>query len=180
MSYYFIFWFTKMGIDKWPQGGKTKKRWRFTRVTEAITEVFKKWKKKEKSTNEESIKDSEKKVEGKESKSGRFQPFIDRLADIQRDISYGLSLLRLNDWFNPINVREEDRALYDEYTSRIEKLEQQKKEVIDEMIEQIKQDDKYKDLSEKDLRHIRDHIDAGSTRYGFYFNDESINNIINK
>lgn len=171
-----------MGIDKWPQGGKTKKNWKSAKVNEAITKVFKKWEKKENASNKEdiSIKDSEKKVEKKESKSGRFQPFVDRLADIQHDISYGLSLLRLNDWFNPVNVREEDRALYEEYTSRIEKLEQKKKEVIDEMIEKIKQDDKYKHLSEKDLRRIRDEIDAGSTRYGFYFNDESINKIIKK
>jgi hypothetical protein len=130
------------------------------------------------SRNEEdvSIRDSEEKI----GKSGRFQSFVDRLADIQHDISYGLSLIRLNDWYNPSNVREEDRALYEEYTSRIEKLEFQKKEVIDEMIEKIKQDDKYKDLSEKDLRDIRDHIDAGSTRHGFYFNDESINKIMKK
>ena len=168
-----------MSIDKWPQGGKNKKRWRFARVTEAITKVFKKREKKENVNNEEdiSIKDLEKKAE-EAGKSGRFQPFVDRLADIQHDISYGLSLMRLNNWYNPSNVREKDRALYEEYTSRIEKLEQQKREIIDEMIEQIKQDDKYKDLSEKDLRYIRDHIDAGSTRYGFYFNDESINKII--
>ncbi len=161
-----------MDIDKWPQGDKNKKRLRDSYVDE-ITEVL-----NGNSRNEEdvSIRDSEEKI----GKSGRFQSFVDRLADIQHDISYGLSLIRLNDWYNPSNVREEDRALYEEYTSRIEKLEFQKKEVIDEMIEKIKQDDKYKDLSEKDLRDIRDHIDAGSTRHGFYFNDESINKIMKK
>ena len=160
MKYYFIFWFSKMNIDKWPQWGKNRENNENYRNKEY-----------------ESIKYSEKKSE-EIGKSWRFQSFVDRLADIQHDISYGLSLIRLNDWYDPSNVREEDMALYEEYTSRIEKLEQQKKEVIDEMIEKIKQDDKYKDLSEKDLRHIRDHIDAGSTRYGFYFNDESINKII--
>lgn len=112
------------------------------------------------------------------SKSGIYQAAVDKLAALQGDIEYSCALLRINNWFNPANVRESDKAVYDLYQSKMANLKKQKKEVIDEMIKQVKQDDRYKNLSDECIDLIREHIDCGSTWPGFYFNDESINKIL--
>lgn len=112
------------------------------------------------------------------SKSGVFQAAVDKLASLQSEIEYGCSLLRLNNWFNPANVSESDKAIYELYQSKLANLQQQKKEVIDGMLKQVKQNEKYKNLSDDCMEHIREHIHCGSTWGGFYFNEESINKII--
>ena len=117
-------------------------------------------------------------VEKAAGKSGIYQAAVDKLATLQRELEYGCSLLRLNNWFNPANVRESDKAIYEMYQSKIKNLKQKKKEVIDGMLKQIREDARYKDLSEDCMKRIEEHIDCGSTWSGFYFNDESISKII--
>ena len=117
-------------------------------------------------------------VEKVTSKSGIYQTAVDKLAALQSEIEYGCSLLRLNNWFNPENIRESDKAIYDMYQAKIKNLEQKKKEVINGILKQIREDARYKDLSDNCMKRIEEHIDCGSTWDGFYFNDESINKII--
>ena len=111
-------------------------------------------------------------------KSGIYQAAVDKLAALQRELEYGCSLLRLNNWFNPENIRESDKAIYEMYQSKIKNIEQKKKEVIDGMLKQIREDARYKDLSDNQIKRIEEHITCGSCWDGFYFNDESISKII--
>ena len=125
-----------------------------------------------------STKQIGKTVQNATGKSGIYQAAVDKLADIQRELEYGHSLLRVNNWFSPADVKESDKAIYEMYQSNIKKLEQQKKEVIDGMLKQIKENARYKDLSNDCMKLIKEHIDCGSTWEDFYFNDKSINKII--
>ena len=117
-------------------------------------------------------------VAQKVSKSGAYQAFVERLAGIQGELEYGCSLLRVNNWFNPKNVRESDKAVYEIYQSKIKNLEAEKEKVIDEMMKQIKENPNYRNLSDECMKNIREHIHCGSTWGGFYFNDEIIMGII--
>lgn len=117
-------------------------------------------------------------VQNATGKSGIYQAAVDKLADIRRELEYGRSLLRVNNWFNPADVKESDKATYEMYQSNIKKLEQQKKEVIAGMLKQIKEDSRYKDLSDDCMKRIKEHIDCGSTWEDFCFNDKSIKKII--
>ena len=82
--------------------------------------------------------------------------------------------------FNPINVQESDKAIYEIYQSKIKNLEVEKEKVIDGMMKQIKENPNYRNLSDDCMKNIREHIDCGSTWGGFYFNDESIMKIIER
>lgn len=119
-------------------------------------------------------------VAQKTNKSGIYQAAVEKLAVLQRELEYGCSLLRANNWFNPRNVQESDKAIYEIYQSKIKNLEAEKEKVIDGIMKQIKENPKYNDLSEDCLKIIREHIRCGSTWGGFYFNDESIMKIIER
>ena len=118
------------------------------------------------------------KTVGSIAKSGKYQAAVDKLAALQKEIEYGCSLLHVNKWLKPEDVRISDIAIYEIYQSNIKNLEQQKKEVIEGMLKQIREDERYKDLSEGCMERIKEHIRCGSTWPEFYFNDESINRII--
>ena len=109
-----------------------------------------------------------------------FQSAVEKITELQQRIEYGYSLLRLNNWTNPRNINEQEKTLYEAYTSIIENLETQKQEVIEEIIDQIKQDEKYINISEENIKAIRNHINRASTWSDFYFNEEKINEIVNK
>jgi hypothetical protein len=116
----------------------------------------------------------------KTNKSGVYQAAVEKLAALQRELEYGCSLLRANNWFNPRNVQESDKAIYEIYQSKIKNLEVEKEKVIDGMMKQIKENPNYRNLSDDCMKNIRQHIDCGSTWGGFYFNDESIMKIIER
>ena len=116
----------------------------------------------------------------KTNKSGVYQAAVEKLATLQRELEYGCSLLRVNNWFNPRNVQESDKAIYEIYQSKIKNLEVEKEKVIDGMMKQIKENPNYRNLSDDCMNKIRQHIDCGSTWGGFYFNDESIMKIIER
>ena len=127
--------------------------------------------------NTKPISEAEQKLVGK---SGIYQTAVNKLANLQSELEYGYSLLRTNDWFNPGNVRKSDQTIYEIYQSKIKNLKQEKKEVIDGMLKQIKEDARYKNLSEDCIKHIEEYIDCYSAFEGFYFNDDVINKIIAK
>ena len=110
----------------------------------------------------------------KTNKSGVYQAAVEKLATLQRELEYGCSLLRANNWFNF------NKATNEIYQSKIKYLEVEKEKVIDGMMKQIKENPNYRNLSDDCMKNIREHIYCGSTWGGFYFNDESIMKIIER
>ena len=78
----------------------------------------------------------------------------DSVTKLKRDLEYGSSLLRSNNWFNPANVSESDKAIYEQYQSSIDSLRKRKKEVIDEILKLVKQNEKNKNLSDDCMEHL--------------------------
>lgn len=111
------------------------------------------------------------------SKSGKYQPMVDKLAELQSQISYICSLLRVNNWFDASNVREEDKQFYDNYIANLEALKKEKKKIIAEMVDPLLK--QYENLPDGYRERIIDGEEAGSTWGGYYFNEEELDNRIN-
>ncbi len=110
------------------------------------------------------------------SKSGIYQVYVDKLAELQKEIEYGCYLLRQipHNWCDPKSASDANRDICIRYHKNVDKLKNEKKKIITEMVDLLLKKEKYKDLPKGYRDRIIDGEEAGSTWQGYYFNEKQL------
>ena len=113
-------------------------------------------------------------------KSGIYQVYVDALAELQYQIEYGCYLLKLipHNWNEPKSAIGVNRDICIRYHAIVDKLINEKKKIIAEMVDSLLKKEKYKDLPKEYRERIIDNEESASTLKGYYFNEKRFNKII--